>query len=419
MALRNRLRDLVGNNRGNALVLTAISLPALIGAGGLGLDTIQWTLIQRQMQRQADSAALSGAFARAQGSSASAAATASINRDMLVALTEAPVVESAPSAGPYAGNSNAVRVVLQTTKALPFSSIFLGAPPRLRVEATAASVTNGTYCIISLESSSTAGITMQGSSSIDMGCGLSTNSKGAPAVSAGGSSTVIASHVAAVGGLKATANYAPGTVLLPYSVPQRDPFAHLPTPVLPTCSPQLKVQPNNIVNVANATGVACYRGMDLKGTVNFAPGIYYIDGGSVSISSQAEVNGTGVTFILTSSTAASNPGSIATVNMNGGATVRLSARTTGTYAGVLFYQDRRATTSSTNSINGNSNSKLQGAIYLPSQAVSFSGTSGMITDCLQIVSRRVTFSGNSEIVNECPEDSGAGAFVGTRVYLVG
>jgi Flp pilus assembly protein TadG len=419
MGTIDRLHALFRDCRGNALVLTAIALPALIGAGGLGLDTIQWTLIQRQMQRQADSAALSGAFARAQGSSALAAAAASIDRDRLVVLTESPVIENAPSTGPYAANSNAVRVVLETTKALPFSSIFLSAAPRLRVEATAASVTNGTYCVISLESSSTTGITMQGGAWVEMGCGLATNSKGVPAVTAGGSSTVIASHVAAVGGLKATANYASGTVLLPYSVPQRDPFAHLPAPVLPSCSPQLRVQPNNTVYVANPTGVACYRGMDLKGTVNFAPGIYYyVDGGSVSISSQAVINGTGVTFILTSSTAASNPSSIATVDMHGGATVQLTATTEGTYAGVLFYQDRRATNAS-NTINGNSNSLLQGAIYMPSQTVSFSGNSGMITDCVQIVSRRVTFTGNNSFVNECPSDSGAGAFVGTRVYLVG
>jgi hypothetical protein len=333
------------------------------------------------------------------------------------------VIENAPTQGPYAGNANAVRVVLETSRALTFSSLFLDAPPVLRVEATAASVTNGSYCVVSLESSSVTGITMQGGASVDMGCGLATNSKGSPAVTAGGSSSVTASHVAAVGGLKNTANYAPGTVLMPYTVPQKDPFARLPAPVVPAgCSNELKVQPGAVANIPNPTGVACYKGMDIKGTANFAPGIYYIDGNpnkSLSIGSQAKITGTGVTFILTSSTAASNPSSVATVNINGGATVQLSSTETGTYAGVLIYQDRRAAASGSNAINGNSSSTLQGAVYMPAQSVSFSGGSGMVTDCVQIVSRRVTFLGNNEIINECPPDSGAGAFVGTRVYLVG
>lgn len=209
-------------------------------------------------------------------------------------------------------------------------------------------------------------------------------------------------------------------MLLPYAVPQKDPYAALPTPTVPAgCNAQLNVQPNSVVNVSNPSGTACYRGMNIKGTVTFAPGRYVIDGGSVSLGAQAVVNGTGVTFILTSATAASNASSVATLDMNGGAKVNLSATTTGTYAGVLFYQDRRAAAGTTNSVNGNALSAFQGGFYFASQDLSFSGTSGMTTDCVQLVSRRVTFIGNTNIVNVCLVDSGAGSFIGTRVFLVG
>ena len=421
MIIRKLLRPLFADRSGNALVLVAFALPALIGAAGLGLDTVQWTLMQRQMQREADSAALAGAFARAQGANATTAANASLTRDNLLSLTRTPVIERPPTAGSYTGNTEAIRVVLSTTKTLPFSNLFLRSPTTVRAEATAASLTNGTYCVISLESSSAAGITMQGSARVNMGCGLATNSKGVPAVSASGSSTVTTSHVAAVGGLKATANYTAGTVLIPYTIPQKDPYASLPTPTVPSpCSGgQLSVGPNTTRNITNPTGIACYSDMNLKGTVNFAPGLYYINGGSVTLGSQAVVNGTGVTFILTSSTAATNPSSIGSLSMNGGATVHLSATTTGTYAGLLFYQDRRAAAGGANTVNGNSSSTLRGAFYFKSQDLSFSGDSGMTTDCVQMVSRRVTFTGNNSIVNTCPVDSGAHAFVGTRVYLVG
>jgi hypothetical protein len=419
-------RDLLRDTRGNALVLASLCLPAVIGACGLAMDTIQWSLMQRQLQREADSAALSGAFAQAQGGNASVAATASITRDNLVQLLKPPIIERPPTVGPYAANTGAVRVILETSKTLPFSSIFLSDPAPIKVEATAASVVNGTYCVLSLEDSSATGIVMQGSAYVEMGCGLATNSKGVPAVTAGGSSTVITSHVSAVGGLKATANYAAGTVLLPYSVPQRDPKAHLPNPVLPNpCNAQLQVQPNTSVTITNPTGVTCYKGMELKGTVIFEPGIYYVDGnngskGSMSIGSQANVSSKGgVTFILTSSTAATNPSTISTLDINGGATLDLLATKSGTYAGVLFYQDRRALAGTTNKVNGNASSRLQGTIYFPRQSVDFSGNSGMITDCVQIVGRQVVFTGNNNIVNECPTDSGAGAFTGSRVYLVG
>jgi Flp pilus assembly protein TadG len=421
MKIKTFLRFILDDRSGNALVLVALALPALVGAGGMAMDSVQWTLMQKQMQREADSAALAGAFARAQGADASTAATASLTRDALVTLTQATVIERPPTTGSYAGNTEAVRVVLTTTKSLPFSSLFLRDATTVKVEATAAALTNGSYCVVSLETSSSTGIIMQGSATVNMGCGLATNSKGVPAVTAGGSSTITASHVAAVGGLKATANYTSGTVLLPYTVPQKDPLSALPTPTLPSpCSGgNINVGPNSSLNVTNPTGVACYSDMNLKGTVHFDPGIYYIDGGSVTLGSQAVVSGTGVTFILTSSTAATNSSSIGSLSMNGGATVNLTSSTTGTYAGILFYQDRRATAGGSNTVNGNSASALQGAIYFKSQDLSFSGDSGMTTDCVQMVSRRVTFTGNNSIVNVCPVNSGAHSFVGTRVYLVG
>ncbi len=411
-------KRLKGDTRGNALMFVGLCFPVLLGGAGLATDTIQWTLTQRQMQRVADSAALAGAFAKAQGSDGPSAATSEIDGHDNFQFTEQPIVESAPQSGSYAGDADAIRVALATEQVLPFSNLFLSKPVRIEASATAAAMTNGTYCIIALENGNAAGIQFQGNSNVDMGCGLATNSKAATAMTAGGSSYVRATHVSAVGGLKSSTSYAPDTVLLPLSIPQKDPFSDLPTPDVPNCSPRLNVQPNATVNVPNPTGIACYRGMDLKGTVNFAPGVYYIDGDSVSIGSQAVVKGNGVTFILTSKNAATNPSSIAKLEINGGATIQLTASSSGTYKGVLFYQDYRAPRNATNKINGNSASFIQGAIYFPSQILEYSGGSGMKTDCLQLVSRRVTFTGNANILNECPANSGAGAFIGTRVYLV-
>jgi hypothetical protein len=162
----------------------------------------------------------------------------------------------------------------------------------------------------------------------------------------------------------------------------------------------------------------CYKGINIKGTATLSPGTYYIDGSSFSVGSQANLSGSGVTIVLTSSTAASDASSIATLNMNGGATVQLTASTSGTYTGILFYQDRRALDSGANTINGNAGSKFQGAFYFPSQELDFSGTSGMTTDCLQLVALRLTFTGNTSVSNQCPVGSGSSAFIGAQVRLV-
>lgn len=405
---------------GNIVLMTSASMPILVGAAGLATDTVQWTLWKRQVQREADSAALAGAYAVAQGFSASDSATADINRMALITLSQTPTIENAPTSGAHAGDAKAVRVVLQVSQELPFSKMLGVKAPTITGEATAAVVGEGNYCVVALENTATTGISLQGNATVDMGCGMITNSRSTNAVYAGGSSTVTATPVAAVGGLQSSSNYVSPTTLLPYSLPQTDPFASLPVPSPSNCTGKLSINPQESQSIGpGADGTRCYRGIDIKGTLTMAPGVYFIDGSSFSVGSQGVLTGTGVTIILTSSNAATNPSQIATLDINGGATLNLSATTSGTYAGVLFYQDRRAQDSGTNLVNGNASSFLQGSFYFPSQELGFSGTSGMSTDCLRLVGRRVTFTGNSKVTNSCPTNGGVPDITGTRVRLVG
>ncbi|HEY6868871.1 MAG TPA: pilus assembly protein TadG-related protein [Novosphingobium sp.] len=413
-----KLLHLLKDGSGNVMLLAALAMTGLIGGAGLATDTIQWTLWKRQLQREADSAALAAALVNYQGGSAAATATTEIARNNLIALTANPIVEVGPTAGPYAGNQYAVRVVLQAGTSLPFSSLFTGGATTVTAQATAAAISYGTYCVQALDPTATTSITFQGSATLTMGCGIEANAQGSTAISAGGSSYISGSPIAAVGGIPSSNNYAPNTTLLPYIIPQADPFAGLPTPSPSGCSGQVTVQPNNTAAIANPTGVTCLRGLDIKGTANFAPGIYFIDSGQFSAGSQAVLNGSGVTFILTSSNAATNPSQVSTLNINGGATLNLTAPASGDYAGVLFYQDRRASQGTTDFLNGNSSSILQGAVYFPSQTLNFTGTTGMNTNCLQLVARDLVFSGNSTITNSCPTNSGTSAITGVQVKLV-
>ena len=99
-------------------------------------DFVQWSLWRQALQRQADSAALAGAYRLRIGEPAIPAIRS------LVAtwhLADPPVIELPPRNGPYARRPNAVRVSLTATRAPFFHSLLFG-PSRMRARATAAVV---------------------------------------------------------------------------------------------------------------------------------------------------------------------------------------------------------------------------------------------------------------------------------------
>ena len=414
---RKIARRIFSDRRGNVMIIAALSMVPMAGAAGLAMDTVQWSLARRQLQQQADSGATSGAFARAQSADVTQAVQTDITATNKMPLTST-TIENAPAAGAYAGNTNAVRVVLTASKPLPFSSIFLANAPVIRAESTSMVLSMGKFCVLALERSSAAGVTLTGNATLGLGCGMATNSAAANAISAGGSSSANVTVLAAVGSISPSSAYNSNVKIYQHSILQPDPFASLPLPTPSSCSAQIQVNPNQVKSISPG----CYSGADIKGTLNLQPGVYYIDGssgGGFNVGSQANVMGTGVTIILTSTTAASYPASIAVASINGGANLNLTATTSGTYAGILFAQDQRALSGPTNLINGNATSTLQGALYFPNQSVSFTGTSGLQTQCLQLVAKNVSFSGNTSITNNCPAASGAQAFNGVIVRLVG
>ncbi|HEV2865941.1 MAG TPA: pilus assembly protein TadG-related protein [Allosphingosinicella sp.] len=423
------LKRLARNESGNALVVCAATLPLVIGAAAIGVDTIQVSLARRQLQRAADSAAIAGAYAVLQSQSAATSVTHDLALNNDVTLSGSPVIENAPTAGPLAGNNRAVRVVLTAQRSVPFISFFMGSTMTVRVEATAAAVFSGQYCMVALENTNVTAISFSGSTFVNLGCGVVSNSTAATAVTAGGSSAIVASPVAAVGGVPSSSSYANGTTLLPYSPPTPDPYASIPDPTVPSgCNnSKLNVQPGAgkdvTITAADAVpgmpGVFCWRGADIGGTISFpANSTVIIDGGKLDFGAQADVRASGITFVLTSRTAATDPTSIAQVEMHGNAVLNITAPDSGTYKGLLMYQDRR-TVYGSSTINGNSATTYRGGFYFPNRQLLFNGNTGMHTECLQLVARRLVFSGNSTVQNTCPTNGGAQAFDANFVRLVG
>ncbi len=157
-------KKLWNDKRGNALIIFGASLPMIMGAVGLASDTIQWALWKRELQRAADSAAIAGVYAKVQGANYSDAVTTDLTRNNDIAgITISTSATSAPSAGAYTTDVNAVRVSLQAQEQLSFSSMFMSAAPTITATATATIVPSGEYCVISLENTATTtGITVGG-----------------------------------------------------------------------------------------------------------------------------------------------------------------------------------------------------------------------------------------------------------------
>jgi Flp pilus assembly protein TadG len=430
------IKKLWRDRRGNALVIAGAALPLVLGSAGLASDTIEWTLWKRQLQRAADSAAVAGVYAHVQGAGVTDAVTHDLSYNSHVGITTTVATTNPPSVGGFTADSNAVRVSLSVQKKLSFSGLFMSGTPTITATGTATIVPSGHYCVISLENTSVTGITATGNADVDMGCGMITNSTSLTAAVATGSSDVNASPIAAVGGIPASTHWASGTVLQPFTLAQEDPFNN-PTrtvnpPAFPTGScPNYRVNSNASdtfdATDANTTGLPsgtyCIGDANLAGNVTFpANSTIIIDGGQLNIGAQANVTCSGCTFVLSSRTAATDPSSIGNVDINGGATLNLSSPSTGTYKGILVYQDRRAVNGTDanhqSRLNGNSSSVLQGAFYFPNQQVTFNGAAGMTTDCLQLVARKVYYSGNMHIANTCAATSGASDFTGKKVRLV-
>ncbi|PLK26553.1 TadE/TadG family type IV pilus assembly protein [Novosphingobium sp. TH158] len=431
LATRDRLARLMRplarlkrDRSGQTLTVFALSLTPVIAGVGLAIDAAQWVAWQNALRNAADLSALAGARAKINSQNVERAVRLALAKNEQRSFT-IEAVQNPPSTGTGTADNYAVRVVLSVEQALPFSSIFLSTAPRIQVESTAKVFGGTPNCVLGLDPSGTTAVSVTGSASLTMQCGMASNSIGAPALLAD-AQTVAVPSLSAVGSVTAGSGVPSTTTINAGASAQQDPYAGLPLP-----------NPGSLCNGAPAVTVksmtsltinpGCYSSIKSLGSLTLNPGIYYINGGDVQVGSQSLISGDGVTLIFTNIADPTKPGRF---DAAGNSYVRLIAPSTGTYAGIIIYQDPRTVTSSKTNMfvtgtsfadySGTWFSQYQGAIYAPKSSVRFTGNSGVSTPCMQIVSFQVEFTGNTTITNNCPNGSGAGAFGGaTSVKLIG
>ena len=408
------LTRLLRNQSGVVSITTALTLPLLVGFAALGIEVTEWYAQARSIQAAADDAALSTAVAYAQGNTSGyaqegtsvASSDGYTNGVNGVTVT----VNMPPVTGSEVGNANAVQVDIVTPITPLLASMFVSA---FNVTGNGVAIVGGPNnssngCVLALNSANTTGATLNGTTSITLShCAFDVNATSPTAsLVMNGNSSLTAENVNLGGGEQISSNstlIATDGVKL-FQPPAKDPYATRQIPSFSGCgqsSSTLKIHKDTTLQ----QGVYC-GGIDITGgTVTFSPGIYILNQGDFDVDGNATVIGTGgVTIILT--TSSTDFTTVGNVIINGGATINLVAPNSGPTAGIAIWQDRRAPDSGSDKLNGGSTMQVTGAIYLPSESVTYSGGQASNDNgCTQLIALNITFTGNSQLGNNC---SGSG-----------
>ncbi len=140
-------------------------------------------------------------------------------------------------------------------------------------------------------------------------------------------------------------------------------------------------------------------------TLNLGAGTYVLEGGGMDVCSGGTLTGTGVTFYNTQN-GTSYP--YQGVNLNSGSNISLTAPTTGSLAGILFFQDRSVGSSGASSyMDSGADATFQGALYFPTTSLNYSSGADaaytiIVADTVHMTSGSTLNNDYSSLVNGSP-----------------
>ncbi|HLY05640.1 MAG TPA: hypothetical protein VKR31_07825 [Rhizomicrobium sp.] len=363
-------------------------MTSLVGVAGLAADYGSALYSRIEDQRMADTAAMAGAAVYAETNSTSAVTTAvgnmaSLNGYASTRLT--PTLVNSPT-----GDGNqAVKVVVSSTTPMTFSRVLTGTSS---VSVSASSYAelksaSGSGCILTLDPTASQAFTISGSGYLDApACDVIANSSNSDALDMSGSARISAACTITVGGQKTTTGLTLDLCTKPTTgaAATPDPYAAVPAPAISGPCLTLPSPPTNV-----PIGYYCH-GINVSSTATFQSGGTYYVVGNLAFQGGSNVTAHNVTFYVTGGTVA----------ISGSAVVNLTAQTSGTYAGILFFGSRAGNTSN-NNISGSSNSTITGALYFPTQQVTFSGGSNTPSACTEVIGDKITISGTAYLGDSC------------------
>jgi len=378
MRTSNHRRNKRNSEKGSILMLGALTIFVLLAFVGLSLDASYMYFHKRAMQTAADAGAYGGALQilRGKGNSTTAAKTDTALNGFTDGTGNVTVtVNTPPLSGSKTGNNQFVEVIISHPQPTWFMRALRYNSMTVKARAVAGLGQTGNGCVYALNqdtSNVNNGFFVNGTTDSTFSCGVFSN---ANFRSVGGACVVTptVSYTGTYTNSNGTGDCGPKGI--GKGVPVIDPVSsRFPMPTPGSCTAHnFKVTTGTTVVIP--PGVYC-GGITITGTVNqviFSPGQYFLVDGGLSVNGSMTVSGSGVTFFNTYSVPAKYKG----ISINGSGTVTLTAPTSGSYAGVLFYQDPTVTWSASNGsiIAGAANSVYQGLIYFPTTDLTYAGNS--------------------------------------------
>ena len=400
---------------GQTLILFVLALGVLLGMAAMTIDVGLAYVARRDMQNAADAAALAGADAILEGQSSVLAANAA--RDLALqngydnaAADVTVTINVPPTSGPHSGDSDFIEVFI----AHPIDTILasaVGKTTPFDVSARAVAGIDRTpkpYSIITL--SQTACQSMQFNGQVHLtiiDAGTLTNSEcTVGAFSTNGTINVATAANHVVGGWHMTGNS--GDVSLPPSRAGHfdDPLIGVPVPT-PTSAPvqtcptfpgkpgTVTLQPgvyDCTIDPQGQWGLEFEPGdyyitggivINGGGNVSFGEGLYFLQGEGLTITGNGVVTGDGVTFYIDEGQ----------VTLTGTSDTQLTAPTSGTYEGIVIFQNRTLT--STVNMSGGAIADGWGAVYAAGAQIHLVGNTGSTLH--QFISDSFLMDGNSNI----------------------
>jgi len=395
---------------GQSAILVIMMMTGILGFAALAIDVGYFQSLRRKMQTAADAAALAAARELSTGNSTNCnsgsncytAATNDATTNGFTAGTvngtTTTVSVGAPQSGPYAGTSDAIEVdISQTTPSFLLAAL---GTKTVTIKASATAAPGGQpACIYALDHSASQAISFTGNATVATGCGMLDDSSSSSALYANGIITVTGTQIGIVGSDSLTGIVSINPTPITGMAVQSDPLSYLPAPSVGSCTVTDYSQTTNntvVLNQGVYCGDATHPAINLTGNTvaTFTGGTYIINGGGLNLAGNATITGTNVFFYVTGT-----PSTYKGVTITGNLAQSLTAPTSGTYAGILFFQDRSitGTTASNNSnkIYGNSSSVYTGALYFPTTALTYVGNTSATYTIL--VADTISFTGNTTL----------------------
>jgi Flp pilus assembly protein TadG len=428
---RRLLVRVLCDEEGSYLVLFAFLLPVLVGVTGLGTEGGLWLYTQQSLQGAADSAAVSIANLISANPSAKPADILTQAEAITVgygfvngAGGVTVTVNQPPKSGNYTTNPDAFEVIVSKTQNPLFSSLWLS--KSFNIAARSVALAANPCGVLALDPSAPNAVSLILGGDVNLtGCPLFSDSNsdssitvilsfGINATGYGGTVGTVGNYIDFGGPIHPTPTTGDAPITDPYLTTPLPPFT-VPNPTTNAgCQFGTKLKDAKgqlapftaTTNTPISPGVYC-GGMNLSGgaTVTMSPGIYILYEGALAMDN-ATLNGTGGVTLVFTGTGSGASAKYATLSVQDGSTVNLTAPTTGTTAGLVMYQDRNAPLGNF-TFDAASGLKATGAVYLPRGKVTFGLIAGSTANCTLLVADTISFIALAGLQDQC---SGVGTF---------